>query len=145
MNLNERFQNAETVLIGQVADIEPPPSSASGVVGVLRGVTYDVIGTLKGPGLGNRVKVDHYVVSETRDMQPSDTQDPSTPFRRGAVHMVFAVESEEVFGAPQTRLEELNNDDGIVELSDDIVSGLGQALGPRRNLFAVLRWLILGY
>jgi hypothetical protein len=144
MNLQQRYQESDRVFIGRINGIDPPPTAASGAVAVLRGVTYDVIGTLKGPSRGTTVKVAHYVVSETRDMQRSDTQDPGTPFRRSAVHMVFAVNGEDMFDNDRARLEELDNEDGLLELSNPLVSGLKRALGPRRTLFGILRWLFFG-
>lgn len=144
MNLHERFQESDIVFIGKVTEIDPAPTAASGAAVVFRGVEYDVIGTMKGHANRRSVKIFHYVVSDMRDMQPSNSQDPVTPFRLGARHMVFSIEGKDVFNNDRMRLEELNSDDGILELSDDIVVGLRRAMSPPRNLFAVLRWLFLG-
>lgn len=144
MNVHERFQEADVVFIGKVAEIDAAPTAASGAAVVLRGVGYEVIGTMKGQISGKSVKIFHYVVSDTRDMQPSNSQDPITPFRLGAMHMVFSIKGEDIFNNGQMRLEELNSDDGILELSGDIVTGLRRAMSPPRNLFTLLRWLFLG-
>lgn len=143
MMLGEKFRKSKRVFIGRITAIEDPPSAASGAIARLRGVEYEVIGTLKGPSRGKYARVMHFVVGEARDRQPSNTQDAATPLRVGAIHMVFAVESEDMFNAGQTRLEEFDSDDGLVELSNDLLAGFRRAFGPPRGFFAFFRWLFL--